>query len=426
MATPCSDSVKLPSIPHTFRNTIPTFANFISAASLRKMSFVTHITLYTMLAMAPLAANAHMIMAQPVPFGAPDSKPLAPDGSDFPCKIGTPFGVNTMNNWSVGSMQKIAFVEKGEVGTAVHGGGSCQVSVTLDKTPTKDSKFKVIHSFEGGCPQPPANGGNYDQGGGIYPPALQFKVPDEVPNGEYTMAWSWENHTGNREFYMNCAPITVTGGKDDKAGFQSLPDMAIANVRAQGSTCDTKEGIDYEYENPGKYVTKAASKAFGPLCVSGSQGTGGGTGNTQPKAPAPPAPPAASPVASQAPAAPQAPSPSAAMSPSSNQQASTLHTVITVTAPSGPAPTPKDGSPAPAPPASPQASTAAAAPVAPAAPDAACSPDGAIVCSPDGTQFALCNFGRAVFQPVAAGTKCVGGKIARRGEVLETMRTVYV
>jgi hypothetical protein len=379
------------------------------------MTFSTRTILYAMLAMAPLAANAHMIMAQPVPFGQPDSFPLKPDGSNFPCKVGTPFGVTTMNNWSVGSTQKVAFLVDGKTGTAVHGGGSCQVSVTLDKTPTKDSKFKVIHSYIGGCPLPPAAGGNYVEGTKPELPPLEFQVPDEVPNGEYTMAWSWQNHVGNREFYMNCAPITVTGGKDDKSSFESLPDMAIANVAAQGSTCITKEGIDYEYKNPGKYVTKTGNGPFGPLCVSGSQVSGSGSGSTQPQAPAPAPAPAP-------PAAPQAPPPSAVASPSSNKQTSTLRTVITVTAPSGPLSTPKADSPAaPAPPLTSQN------PAAPAAPDdSTCSPDGSIICSADGTQFALCNFGKAAFQPVAEGTKCVGGKIARRGEVLETMRTVYV
>jgi hypothetical protein len=47
------------------------------------------------------------------------------------------------------------------------------------------------------------------------------------------------------------------------------------------------------------------------------------------------------------------------------------------------------------------------------------------VCSADGKQFALCNFGRAVFQPVAQGTSCQGGKIARRDEYATTLKIVY-
>lgn len=41
----------------------------------------------------------------------------------------------------------------------------------------------------------------------------------------------------------------------------------------------------------------------------------------------------------------------------------------------------------------------------------ACPTNGALVCSADGTMFGLCNWGSVSFQPVAAGTKCVDGKI---------------
>lgn len=47
----------------------------------------------------------------------------------------------------LGSTQQLAFI-----GSAVHGGGSCQVSITYDQNPTASSTFKVIHSIEGGCP----------------------------------------------------------------------------------------------------------------------------------------------------------------------------------------------------------------------------------------------------------------------------------
>jgi hypothetical protein len=42
-----------------------------------------------------------------------------------------------------------------------------------------------------------------------------------------------------------------------------------------------------------------------------------------------------------------------------------------------------------------------------------CSVDGAIVCN-GSTQFGLCNFGKVVFQDVAAGTTCSNGVIQKR------------
>ncbi|KAK3700962.1 hypothetical protein LTR37_015668 [Vermiconidia calcicola] len=39
-----------------------------------------------------------------------------------------------------------------------------------------------------------------------------------------------------------------------------------------------------------------------------------------------------------------------------------------------------------------------------------CSTNGALVCK-GSTQFGICNWGHVAFQPVAAGTECVDGKI---------------
>jgi hypothetical protein len=346
--------------------------------------FSTTTALSTMLAVAPMVANAHMIMKSPAPYGTPSNGPLEPNGSNYPCK-GPPYTATTMNNWAVGSTQKLEFVVGGGVGTAVHGGGSCQISVTTDREPTKASKFKVIHSFIGACPPPPDGGGNYVAGTQPTLTPLPFQVPSELPNGVMTVAWTWQNRMGNREFYMNCGGVTVTGGANDTTAFDALPDMAIANVAVNGNTCATLENFDYKYENPGRYVTKSGKGPFGPLCGTGSAGTGSTGASAQPQSPA---------------AAPAAPAPPVVPAPS------TLQTVVTMTAPTGPAPTPNGGS---------AVSDSAPAAAPPAGGAGTCSPDGAIVCSPDGMKFGLCIVGEAVMQAVAAGTKCTGGKIAKRG-----------
>jgi hypothetical protein len=373
-----------------------------------------------MLAMAPLTAHAHAIMANPVPFGHPNNAPLAADGSNFPCK-GVPYDTTTLvNAWPVGSVQELRFATDKDHGTvpttAVHGGGSCQISVTTDKAPTKDSKWKVIHSFEGGCPVPPPTGGNYPEGSKPNVPPLPFMIPSELPDGDMIMSWSWFNKVGNREMYQSCAPVKVSGGASNTTAFESLPDMAVANIQGV-NTCTTPNDSDYLFPNPGNYVTKGnGTAAFAPLCGADT----GADGNTG--APAGPVAPA--------PGVPlQVPTPSQAALPSN--LASTLRTIITVTAPSGPAPTSQTlaQSPAAAPPVpnSPVA-VPSNAPIAPGpAPPAGqtCSPDGSIVCSTDGKQFAICNWGKAVFHPVEQGTTCQSGKIAKRHGFASTMRTVY-
>ncbi|KAI8936222.1 hypothetical protein NX059_006647 [Plenodomus lindquistii] len=364
------------------------------------MAFTKSAVLATvaLIALAPLSA-AHMVLKEPVPYGEQTKDPLAENGSNFPCKA-IPYTVKSMNQWPVGSTQQLVFT-----GSATHGGGSCQVSVTTDKEPTKSSKWKVIHSFEGGCPN--SFDGNLPDGTNS-DTTFPFQVPSELPNGELTMAWTWFNHIGNREMYMACSPIAVTGGASDNKEFDALPDMAIANIDVPGSCGTTEPMVDYTFANPGKYVSKGGKGVFKPLCANQAST---GNGDAPAQAPAPAAPSAALPVA------PPAPS-------SANAQLSTLRTIVTVTAPMGSPSSPGSAPTASAAPA-PAPTTPASAPQAPTAPlrpipgpagsnGTPCSPDGSIVCSADGTQFGLCNFGTAVFQPVAAGTKCNNGVIGKR------------
>lgn len=418
-----------------------------------------------MLAMAP-AVQSHMIMASPKPFGSPNNSPLDPSGSDYPCHMTTvDTSTGPSNDWAVGSTQTLSFS-----GSAVHGGGSCQIAITTDKTPTKDSKFKVIHSIEGGCP-------------GVGGPAtFDFKVPDMLPDGDLVMAWTWFNKIGNREIYMNCANVKVSGGASDTSKFEKLPDMALANIQVgSGASCKTAESSDYTFPGVGQNgdtVVKAGSGPFVDLCGgqasagtgsgsgSGSSGTGnantgagsgagsgsGAANNGQytpgpgeggaaatpaASAPAASAPAASSPAVSAAPSAPASAAPvspvpvsSAPAAAPSGAVTSTVRTLLTVTAPTAPAATIPANSSAPAvgtaaPTQAPISSAPAAAPSGGAAAGGAgstCSSNGALVCNGE-TQFGLCNNGKVVWQAVAPGTKCQNGQIARRDFTHRAQRT---
>lgn len=213
-------------------------------------------------------ASAHIIMTNPVPYGSPNSSPLAADGSDFPCKGASPGGEG--NKFEAGSKQQLSFM-----GSAVHGGGSCQISVTTDKNPTKESSWKVIKSIEGGCPaknEPlnrPENPNDTD--GDVY----DFEIPSKMADGEYVFAWTWFNKVGNREMYMNCASVSVTGGSNDKSFLDSLPDMYVANI---GNGCATTEGKDMQFNNKGDTDKfNGATSVFlavDPKCTVGSGNPG--------------------------------------------------------------------------------------------------------------------------------------------------------
>ncbi|KAI9776488.1 MAG: hypothetical protein M1816_005249 [Peltula sp. TS41687] len=135
------------------------------------------------------AVGAHMVINKPTPYGQSilDNSPLAADGSDYPCRqrSGVYDREGANNVMALGSTQVLILT-----GSAVHGGGSCQVSITYDKNPTKDSVFKVIHSIIGGCPARGVEGNLPPDPDGHGASRFNFKIPDHLPTGEVTLAWS--------------------------------------------------------------------------------------------------------------------------------------------------------------------------------------------------------------------------------------------
>lgn len=77
-------------------------------------------------------------------------------------------------------------------GTAVHGGGHCQFGITFD-----DNTFVVLKTVIGDCL---TSSMSYD-----------MDLPSGL-SGDVTVFWTWINRIGNREYYMDCADITVNNG----------------------------------------------------------------------------------------------------------------------------------------------------------------------------------------------------------------------
>ncbi|KAH7156138.1 hypothetical protein EDB81DRAFT_880468 [Dactylonectria macrodidyma] len=227
-------------------------------------------------------AQAHMEMIYPPPFKSKANPfagsdvdysmtaPLSGDGSNFPCKgyqslFGTDAGQATAS-FAAGGTYNMTIT-----GGANHGGGSCQASLSFDK----GSTWKVIHSYIGNCPA--AGTSSFD-----------FTIPSDTPSGEAIFAWSWFNQIGNREMYMNCAAVDITGSSAKRASaLSSKPDMFVANV---GNSCTTLEGFDLSFPDPGDEVDNDSSNthaAEGSGCATGS-GSGGdsGSGDSSSAAPA--------------------------------------------------------------------------------------------------------------------------------------------
>lgn len=382
--------------------------------------------------------SAHMEMTYPPPFRSKHNpnagsnidysmtSPLSNDGSNYPCKgyhsdMGSPAGASTAT-FAPGSTYNFTIA-----GGAAHGGGSCQASLSYDGGKT----FTVIKSIIGGCPL----SSNYD-----------FTIPPDAQSGQAIFSWSWQNNLGNREFYQNCAPVTIGGGSAKRTvvpraqAFSTRPQIFLANL---GNGCTTVESADVVYPNPGPDVQDNGGKQAPPTGNCGPAAPGGGAGSPAPVPSSPVQAPtqAPAPVPTQPSVPSQAPppfpttkvipklttrpggvfitvtdsastsfptQPAATSSAPVDVEPTTLVTAIKTTTASAPAST----APVAVPTSVPETPEVAPAP-APApgntAPGTACADEGAWNCV-DGRSFQRCASGvwSAVI-PMAAGTKCEAG-----------------
>ncbi|KAL9107154.1 MAG: hypothetical protein Q9227_007934 [Pyrenula ochraceoflavens] len=372
------------------------------------------------LGLLTVSANGHMIMKTPVPYDKDqlDNSPLENGGSNFPCKT-TGFQVSTENQMPIGAPQTLSFT-----GSAVHGGGSCQVSLTKDRKPTKDSKWQVIHSIEGGCPANTA-GNLPEDPSGSGASTFQFSIPQGIAPGQYSLAWTWFNKIGNREMYMNCAPVTVTGGSSkrdmmsapiSKKRDTSFPAMFVANIFPG---CTVPESTDLQFPDPGASVDKVVQTLApppsgcgkygigpsGPISgdsSSGSSSSGSDSGSSSSGNSSSAAAPAASGSSSSDPSASSSSSGGFATGAAGGSSAGGSSPSTATAQPSASVVSPAAPS---------SSGTSSGGSTSGGAMSGPCSTEGAWSCSADGTSFQRCASGAwSAAQPVAAGTKCTPGQ----------------
>ncbi|KAE8379607.1 hypothetical protein BDV26DRAFT_303619 [Aspergillus bertholletiae] len=319
------------------------------------------------------SVSAHMQMSKPYPIRSPFNKdatgpkdysytnPLSTSGSDYPCK-----------GYANDTFQSVATYTPGQEydleleGSATHGGGSCQVSLSYDKGKT----FRVIHSILGGCP---------------IPKKYNFTVPSNAPKGEALLAWTWFNKIGNREMYMNCAQVTIGGStkREERAfsrrdSFDSLPEVFQANNNGPGQ-CTTIEVEEVNFPLPGPSKEGSLS-GKGYTCKGSAPFLGDSTSSSADS------------------------TSSSAHSPKSS--ASMFHSAIASATPSSKVAS-SFGSPSSYP------TNVEKHPLKHYEPSEHCE-DGSIVCSEDGYSWSKCTFGHPIFMgPVSAGTRCRHGAMHR-------------
>ena len=239
---PCAVYVHLSQLCFPFYNHLHPYSTMITGNPWRSAS-----ALYALF-LLPLVSS-HMEMSWPYPlrskFNPANSyqiidysmtSPLSADGSNYPCKGYQKGGpVQPVISYSAGSAYNMSLA-----GTATHGGGSCQLSLSYDS----GASFRVIKSMIGGCPLTTT----YD-----------FTIPLHAPAGTALLAWSWQNFEGNREFYMNCAEVSIISAtrkrrrRQSSSSFNNLPYIWKANL-ASVTHCTTTEGESPVYPHPGPDV----------------------------------------------------------------------------------------------------------------------------------------------------------------------------
>ncbi|KAI9291747.1 hypothetical protein K502DRAFT_116942 [Neoconidiobolus thromboides FSU 785] len=121
----------------------------------------------------------------------------------FPCKGHAKGPVQA--SYQAGSSIAVALT-----GSAKHNGGHCQFALSYD-----DKKFVVLKDVFTNCIIDSVN----------YSIPLPGNIP---PSKNATLVWGWINAVGNREWYMNCIDIEITGGTS--GGKLTGKEMLVANL----------------------------------------------------------------------------------------------------------------------------------------------------------------------------------------------------
>ncbi|KAK3395342.1 hypothetical protein B0T20DRAFT_31830 [Sordaria brevicollis] len=243
--------------------------------------------------------QGHMVMIKPHSYNLYKIAPLVQvDPLNIPKPLGMNYPYPCQNKHDV---EEVTPIKAGEVqlvqfsGAAQHGGGSCQFSISYDQ-PTNgwntSATFKTIYSIIGGCPgemgneqdnlpnegrpkdlaQRPNTDICHNDFGVNCTREFLIPIPDFLPSGPATFAWTWFNKVGNREMYMNCAPVNITSSTTSREKYDALPNIFIANLRQTDipgydgcSTGNNATSHVLNIPNPGKYgrIINVLNKPFG-------------------------------------------------------------------------------------------------------------------------------------------------------------------
>lgn len=95
-------------------------------------------------------------------------------------------------------------------GTVIHNGGHCQFGISFN-----DKDFLVLHTVMTNCL--------------LNSMIYEFPLPSNTPPGPATVFWTWVNSIGNREYYMECADVTIKNTNNNN-GVVYGKELVVANI----------------------------------------------------------------------------------------------------------------------------------------------------------------------------------------------------
>lgn len=130
-------------------------------------------------------------------------------------------------------------------GTATHGGGHCQFGISTD-----DKTFLVLKTVIRECL--------------ITSMSYSFNLPNNLPNTKVTVFWTWVNAIGNREYYMDCADVQLTGSAEQTTvngksllvlnlpGYQTIPEFALMGMYDGRELFESRADISFILKKNGE------------------------------------------------------------------------------------------------------------------------------------------------------------------------------
>ncbi|KAJ1937924.1 hypothetical protein GGF37_005010, partial [Kickxella alabastrina] len=148
--------------------------------------------------------------------------------------------VNTVDTLTAGSSYQVEFAPDG----ISHSGGHCEFSVSYDSGKT----FVVIHQELRYCLVGKKPSNTIEE---VLVSSYTFDIPSDLPSSDRAIfAWTWVNASGNREFYMNCADVEITGSSSTS---YTGKEITIANYKGYPTIPEFND----DYENGIELYTSA-------------------------------------------------------------------------------------------------------------------------------------------------------------------------